>query len=214
MDYFQFKPAIRTDPGINLIPTCRVKHPFPRPAFLECLALFPGGIQAFCHKGLDTETALRNLAFLGRTPLSSPKSDDRHSALCTTGYNEVHLQWCSKQKGKTSHALKQQDSSTVWRELSEITVYGLLTLQMDEDPNGSGHLLRSLGLGGTQPLCGGFSSCHPSHLSPLACQRTAGPPFNESPDLCRLGPISTKLFRAAKCPASPAAEACLAGHTG
>ena len=129
MDYFQFKPALRTDPDINLIPTVSVSTPYPAPAFLECLALFPGGIQAFCHKGSrhgnSTQVILCSWEGL---PLSSPKSDDKHSALCTTGYNQIYPRWCSKQKGKTSQALKQQDSSTVWHELSEITVYILLTL--------------------------------------------------------------------------------------
>lgn len=177
--------------------------PSPAPAFLECLALFPGGIQAFCHKGSRHGNSTQEILCSWKgLPLSSPKSDDRHSALCTTGYNEIYPQWCSKQKGKTSHALKQQDSSTVWRELSEITVYDLLTLQMDEDPKWFRTLAKVTGTWwDSTPFCGGFSSCHPSHLSPLACQRTAGLPFNESPDLRRLGPISAKLFRAAKCPA-------------
>ena len=103
---------------------------------------------------------------------------------------------------KTSHALKQQDSSPVWRELSEITLYGLLTLQMGKDPKWFGTLAKVTGTWwDSTPFCWGFSPCHPSHHSPLACQRTAGLPLNESPDLCRLGPISAKLSQAAKCPA-------------
>lgn len=143
--------------------------PSPAPAFLECLALFPGGIQAFCHKGSrhenSTQEILRSWEGL---PLSSPKSDDRHSALCTMGYNEIYPRWCSKQKGKTSHALKQQDSSTVWRELSEITAYGLVTLQMDKDPKWFGTLAKVTGTWwDSTPFCGAFSPCilpisHPS----------------------------------------------------
>lgn len=90
----------------------------------------------------------------------------------------------------------------MWHELSEIIGDSLSTLHMDGEGQKDETPLRSLGPCRTQPLLGGGS--YPAilpHLSPLACQGTAGLPLNKSRDLRRLGPISAKLSLAAKCPA-------------
>ena len=60
MESFQFKPALRTDPDINLIPTCRRKHPLPQPlSSWSAWLCFQGESKPSATKVLDTETALR-----------------------------------------------------------------------------------------------------------------------------------------------------------